>query len=111
MVRVGDRLNEGDSLRRAAVGASQDRLRAVLLTSLTTIGGLLPLLFEQSRQAQFLIPMAVTLVFGLAGATMLVLVLVPSLAGVGGDIGRCGRAIARMVRPPRSTEGRIEAAE
>ena len=60
---------------------------AVLLTSLTTIGGLLPLLFETSVQAQFLIPMAITLVFGLAAATVLVLVLVPSLIGIGGDIG------------------------
>jgi len=86
--QIDNRLKEGDDLATAAVGASRDRLRAVLLTSLTTIGGLTPLLFETSRQAQFLIPMAVTMVFGLAAATVLVLVLVPSLVGVGGDIGR-----------------------
>ena len=60
----------------------------MLLTSLTTIGGLLPLVFETSRQAQFLIPMAITMVFGLAGATILVLVLVPALVGIGGDISK-----------------------
>ncbi len=88
MTQVSERLDDGETLESAAIGASQDRLRAVLLTSLTTIGGLLPLLFETSRQAQFLIPMAVTLVFGLGAATILVLVLIPSLVGIGGDIAR-----------------------
>ena len=86
VTQVNRRLADGDSLRAAALGASRDRFRAVLLTSLTTIGGLTPLLFETSRQAQFLIPMAVTMVFGLAAATVLVLILVPSLIGIGGDI-------------------------
>ena len=86
VTQVARRLGDGDTLEAAAIGASQDRFRAVLLTSLTTIGGLTPLLFETSRQAQFLIPMAVTMVFGLAAATVLVLILVPSLIGVGGDI-------------------------
>ena len=86
--QVARRQADGDELEQAAIGASQDRLRAVLLTSFTTIGGLLPLLFETSTQAQFLIPMAVTLVFGLAAATALVLVLVPSLVGIGGDIAK-----------------------
>ncbi len=87
MTQLSERLDRGEELAAAAIGASQDRLRAVLLTSLTTIGGLLPLLFETSRQAQFLIPMAVTLVFGLGAATILVLVLIPALVGIGGDIG------------------------
>jgi Cu/Ag efflux pump CusA len=51
----------------------------VLLTSLTTIGGLTPLLFETSLQAQFLIPMATSIAFGLAFATILVLVVIPCL--------------------------------
>ena len=72
----------------AAVGGSRDRLRAVLLTSLTTIGGLTPLLFEKSQQAQFLLPMAITLVFGLALATILVLVLLPAILGVQHDIAK-----------------------
>jgi predicted RND superfamily exporter protein len=53
------------------------RFRPVFLTSITTIGGLLPLLFETSFQAQFLIPMATALAFGLATTTLLVLILVP----------------------------------
>ncbi len=93
------RREAGDSLAEAAVGASRDRFRAVLLTSLTTIGGLTPLLFETSRQAQFLIPMAVTLVFGLATATLLVLVLVPSLVGIGGDLSRLGWSLRGRVAP------------
>lgn len=63
----------------AIVEASCARLRAVLITSITTIAGLVPLLFERSVQAQFLIPMAVSLVFGLAVATLLVLVVIPAL--------------------------------
>jgi multidrug efflux pump subunit AcrB len=85
--RMQERLSEGEGLRSAATGAARDRLRAVLLTSLTTIGGLAPLLFEKSLQAQFLIPMAVTIVFGLGLSTLLVLFLVPSFVGIGSDIG------------------------
>ena len=65
--------------RNSVVDAACFRLRAVLLTSLTTIGGLTPLMFETSVQAQFLIPMAVSIAFGLAFATFLVLLLVPAL--------------------------------
>lgn len=86
VARTDERLKEGQSIAEATIGAAQDRLRAVLLTSLTTIGGLLPLLFEKSLQAQFLMPMAITIVFGLATATVLVLILVPSLMGIGADI-------------------------
>jgi multidrug efflux pump subunit AcrB len=71
--------------KEAIVEASCQRLRAVLLTSLTTIGGLAPLLFETSLQAQFLIPMAVSISFGLALATLLVLVLVPTLLSLHED--------------------------
>lgn len=92
--RIKERLATGEDYEGAVIGGAQDRFRAVLLTSLTTIGGLTPLLFETSRQAQFLIPMAVTLVFGLAAATILVLVLVPSLVGIGGDIGRLARRLS-----------------
>jgi multidrug efflux pump subunit AcrB len=70
---------QGMAVQEALVEAAVQRLRAVILTSLTTIAGLLPLLFETSLQAQFLIPMAVSLSFGLAYATVLVLFLVPVL--------------------------------
>ncbi len=78
--------DEGENWFDAAVGASRDRLRAVLLTSLTTIGGLVPLMFEKSVQAQFILPMAVTIIFGLGLATLLVLFLVPAFVGVGHDL-------------------------
>ncbi len=84
--RIAERMEQGESAEEAAVGGAQDRLRAVLLTSLTTIGGLFPLMFERSLQAQFLLPMAITLVFGLGVATVLVLILVPACLGVQQDI-------------------------
>jgi len=104
VAQANERLRAGENLREAAIGASYDRFRAVLLTSLTTIGGLTPLLFETSRQAQFLIPMAITLVFGLAAATFLVLILVPSLMGLGRDIGRIGGMIKRLYVSDRPGE-------
>lgn len=70
---------KGMAVRDALIEASCLRLRAVLLTSLTTIAGLTPLLFETSLQAQFLIPMATSISFGLGFATMLVLFVVPVL--------------------------------
>jgi multidrug efflux pump subunit AcrB len=70
---------KGLAVHEAVIEAACSRLRAVVLTSLTTIAGLSPLLFETSLQAQFLIPMATTLAFGLAFATLLVLFVMPSL--------------------------------
>ncbi|MGB5835150.1 MAG: efflux RND transporter permease subunit [Thiohalocapsa sp.] len=70
---------DGMAVTDALVEAACQRLRAVLLTSMTTIAGLTPLLFEKSFQAQFLIPMATSIAFGLAFATLLVLLVIPSL--------------------------------
>ena len=69
----------GMAMKQAIIEAACKRLRAVILTSLTTVAGLTPLLFETSLQAQFLIPMAISLAFGLAFATLLVLILLPCL--------------------------------
>ncbi|WP_006747423.1 efflux RND transporter permease subunit [Thioalkalivibrio paradoxus] len=71
--------DQGLALREAIIEASCQRLRAVILTSATTIAGLTPLLFERSLQAQFLIPMAISIVFGLGVATLLVLLVIPAL--------------------------------
>jgi multidrug efflux pump subunit AcrB len=73
---------EGLSIQQALIEAASQRLRAVLLTSLTTIAGLMPLLFETSYQAQFLIPMATSLAFGLGFATLLVLLVIPALLSI-----------------------------
>ena len=75
---INHRVRDGMPLMDALVESGRRRLRPVLLTSLTTIGGLLPLVLERSFQAQVLIPMAVSLCFGLMLTTLLVLLLVPT---------------------------------
>ncbi|WP_281645382.1 efflux RND transporter permease subunit [Parendozoicomonas sp. Alg238-R29] len=82
---------KGLEMTDAIIEAACQRLRAVLLTSLTTVGGLLPILFETSPQAQFLIPMATTIVFGLLFGTGLILLVVPSLLVALEDIKLRGR--------------------
>ncbi|MEP0942846.1 MAG: efflux RND transporter permease subunit [Rhizobiaceae bacterium] len=109
--RLDERIREGDSLKEAAIGASRDRLRAVLLTSLTTIGGLIPLMFEKSLQAQFLLPMATTMVFGLASATLLVLFLVPAFVGIGEDIRQTLVALFGKSKPQLKSGTVIQPAE
>ncbi|PRP90144.1 putative efflux pump membrane transporter TtgB [Enhygromyxa salina] len=80
----------GMSVIAAATKASRERFRAVLLTSATTIAGLVPLMFETSRQAQMLIPVATSIVFGLAASTVLVLVLLPAAYVLLADLGLLG---------------------
>jgi multidrug efflux pump subunit AcrB len=76
----------GDSLDHAIRSAGKARFRPILLTSLTTFAGLTPLLLERSLQAQFLIPMAVSLAFGVLFATVITLILVPVLYGIYQDV-------------------------
>lgn len=78
---------EGMTAHAAAAKASYQRFRAVFLTSLTTIAGLTPLLFEQSPQAQILIPLAISIIFGIATSTLLVLFVVPCLYSILEDFG------------------------
>ena len=70
---------EGVETIEALVAAGRRRLRPILLTTLTTVLGLLPLMLEQSFQAKFLIPMAISISFGLISATVLILVVLPAL--------------------------------
>ncbi|HPQ96735.1 MAG TPA: efflux RND transporter permease subunit, partial [Thiolinea sp.] len=70
---------QGMVLVQAVRHAGGARFRPILLTSLTTFAGLTPLILEKSTQAQFLIPMAVSLGFGILYATFLTLLLIPSL--------------------------------
>ncbi len=72
--------------RDAILYAGITRFRPILLTTLTTFGGLTPMIFETSMQARFLIPMAVSLGFGIVFATLITLILVPSLYMVVADI-------------------------
>lgn len=101
---VNRRRREGMSLHEAVAKAGVARLRPVLLTSLTTFAGLTPLIFEKSTQAQFLIPMAVSLGFGILFATAITLLLIPInyliledvrglfRRGVSPEVGRPGEA-------------------
>lgn len=79
LVDFVNRHREGRSVRHAAVVAGGRRFRAIILTSLTTFVGLMPMLLETDMQARFLIPMAVSLGFGILFATTITLVLVPSI--------------------------------
>jgi multidrug efflux pump subunit AcrB len=72
-------VRSGVDIETAVVESGKARFRPVLLTSITTIAGLLPILLETSFQAQFLIPMAISICFGLLAATMLTLLYVPAL--------------------------------
>jgi hydrophobic/amphiphilic exporter-1 (mainly G- bacteria), HAE1 family len=74
---INHRSRKGVSLEDALLESGRRRLRPIFLTSVTTIAGLLPLLFERSFQAQILVPMAVSICFGLLFSTLLILVLVP----------------------------------
>lgn len=71
------RRRRGLAAPEAIVDAAQQRFRPILLTTLTTFGGLAPMIFETSRQARFLIPMAISLGYGIVFATLITLVLVP----------------------------------
>lgn len=98
LVSVIDELRAtGRSVHQAIVEGACARLRAVILTSATTIGGLTPLMFETSLQAQFLIPMALTVVFGLLVTTLLVLLVVPAILGIQDDLTKLIRG--RFARP------------
>lgn len=84
---------QGLELFEAVVTAAQQRFRPIILTTLTTFVGLAPMMFETSRQARFLIPMAVSLGYGIVFATFLTLVLIPSLYMINEDIKRVLKAI------------------
>ena len=75
-------LREGMKFEDALFEAGRSRFRAIFLTSLTTVAGLAPLLLEESRQAQFLKPMAISISYGIAIATILTLLMLPLLLSV-----------------------------
>jgi multidrug efflux pump subunit AcrB len=87
---ANNKRKEHDTAHDAVLAAGVQRFRPILLTTLTTFGGLAPMIFETSRQARFLIPMALSLGYGLLFATMITLVLVPSLYMIVEDIRNLG---------------------
>jgi len=86
-----ERRAEGMSVAQAALAAGRARLRAILLTTITTVLGLLPLMLEQSFQARFLIPMAITISFGLMSATAIILIVLPCMLVITDDVRRAVR--------------------
>lgn len=105
---INQERKEGIPLRKAIVEAGALRFRPILLTSLTTFVGLLPVLFETSLQAQFLIPMAISLSFGVLFATAITLLLVPAFYTILEDL---REKSARLFLPlySRSTDEQISA--
>ncbi|WP_429886619.1 efflux RND transporter permease subunit [Geoalkalibacter halelectricus] len=98
-------LKGGLEIHEAAAQAARDRFRAILLTSLTTVMGLLPLLLETSLQAQVLQPLVTSVAFGLTSATLLSLFLVPCIYAILADL----NLIERAVRNPNNRGGRAHA--
>ena len=90
---INQRIRRGMSHFEASIEGAKLRLRPILLTTLTTVAGLTPLMFETSFQAKFLIPMAVTLTFGLMFATALTLVIVPAINMIFFDVQSIASAI------------------
>ncbi|KNX41870.1 Antibiotic efflux pump membrane transporter ArpB [Roseovarius tolerans] len=86
----------------AIIEGTCDRLRPVLLTTLTTVLGLAPLLFERSTQAQFLKPTVITLVYGLGFGMLLVLLVVPALLAIGRDLAQPVTTLRRGLRVRRA---------
>ncbi len=84
---IKDRHGPGTTVAQAAPLAARARFRAILLTSVTTIAGLLPIISETSLQAQILVPLVTSLAFGLVASTLLVLFVVPSIYAILDDFG------------------------
>lgn len=79
IAKYNDNLRDGMPMMEALADAGRSRFRPILLTSVTTFAGLAPLLLNKSRQAQFLIPMAISVAFGLLAITFILLILLPAM--------------------------------
>ncbi len=84
---IKHQINQGKTLHSASEMAVQDRFRAIFLTSVTTIAGMTPLLFETSTQALILVPLVTSIVFGMLTSTLLILLILPALYAIMADLG------------------------
>ena len=100
---TNQRRRAGDTLHDAVVAAGVQRFRPIILTTLTTFFGLTPMILETSRQARFLIPMAISLGFGILFATGITLLLIPALIMILEDV---GRFVKGTVHEPSTTSQR-----
>ncbi len=94
-------LKEGMTYDAAILEAGSSRFRAIFLTSITTVAGLAPLIFEPSLQAQFLIPMAISIAYGISIATVLTLVMLPMLLSTSNTIKVYGTWLWEGKRPTK----------
>ena len=106
LITTVDEYEQDRALVPAIIDATCDRLRPVFLTTMTTVLGLAPLLYESSSQAQFLRPTVITLCYGLGFGMVLVLLLVPALLSIGHDVQRQMISLRRSLRLPVATRGR-----
>lgn len=102
---VDERLRRGMKLFEALAAAGQRRFRAIMLTTLTTSAGLTPIILEKNVQAQFLIPMALTIAAGVMFATVLTLVLIPCLLLILNDL---RRGVRYLLSPDKTLPTREE---
>ena len=91
--RYNDLLSEGNDTKTAVVQAASSRFRPIILTSLTTVAGLLPIISETSMQAQFLIPMAASIAFGVLFGTIFILFFYPAAILFWNGVRRTGKRI------------------
>jgi len=98
---VNQNLKDGMPVFEAIIQGGMRRFRPVLLTSLSTVGGLTPLILETDFQAQFLIPMALSLAAGVGFATLITLIIVPSLLGILNDLRRITYRVTHGEMPTR----------
>lgn len=96
-------LKQGIEFQQALLSAGKSRFRPIFLTSITTMAGLGPLIFEKSRQAQFLIPMAISIAYGIFIATFLTLLMLPLLLSVGNSIKVYTQWLFKGEKPPRES--------
>ncbi len=106
MVFINRRIGDGVPLFEAVIWGGLARLRAILLTSATTVLGLAPLILEQSFQAKFLIPMGIAISAGLIFATVLTLVAVPAMYLVVFDVKKVSGHFVRWLfgMPPHAAD-------
>lgn len=94
VIYIKRHFNDGLSFHESASLAVRDRFRAILLTSVTTVAGMTPLLFETSRQAAVLIPLVTSVVFGMITSTLLIMLVLPSIYAILEDFGAAGSVLA-----------------
>ncbi len=92
---INDRLRAGATVREAVFESGKARFTAVVLTSVTTVLGIVPISFDTSGEVYSVIPMAVAMSFGLAFSTLVTLVLVPAMVLMSNDVRRAGRWLVR----------------